>query len=211
MGKIRWKWWLYSQIPCPGYKVSSFPRNDGQRGGGLALVMKDNIYVLGDTEYTLTISMERVHTKIKINNTDICLYIIYRILNTSDLLFCEELSQLLERYFLIDTQNMILLGDLNIHMDALQHPDTIMFNDFPDSFNLKNHVSFTPILQSTIWICVLQTTPKNLVSRVTEGHALSDHNFMHVSLEIPKQTPPMVTTTYRKLAKIDHNQFKEYI
>ena len=51
----------------------------------------------------------------------------------------------------------------------------------------------------------------NLVSRVTQGHALSDHNFIHVSLEIPKPTHPMSKTTYRKLAKIDHDQFREDI
>ena len=85
----------------------------------MALVMKDNIYVLQGTEYTLTLSMECVHTKIKVNNTCICLYIIYRIQNTSVLLFCEELAQLLDRYFLIDMENMILLGDFNIHMDDL--------------------------------------------------------------------------------------------
>ena len=107
------------QIPPPGYKISSFPRNDGQRGGGLALVMKDYIFVIESMEYTVTTSMECVHTNIKVNNTHIRLYIIYRIPNTSVLLFCEELVQLFEKYFLTDTQNTILLKDLTIHMDDL--------------------------------------------------------------------------------------------
>ena len=124
-------------------RISSFPRKDGQRGAGLALVMKDYIYVIENMEYTVTVSMECVHTNIKVNNTCICLYIIYRILNTSVLLFCEELAQLFEKYFQTDTQNTILLGDLNIHMDDLQHPDTTMFNDFLDSFNLKKSCLFS--------------------------------------------------------------------
>ena len=152
--------------PPPGYKISSFPRNDGWRGDGLVQVMKDYIYILEGTEYTLTMSMECVHTKTKVNNTHICLYIIYRIPNTSVLLFCDELAQLLDRYFLIDTKNAILLGVFSIHMDGLQHPDTIMFSDFLDSFNLKNHVSFcTHASKHHLDLCITDTT-KNLVNRV---------------------------------------------
>ena len=147
------------QIPPSGYKISSFPRNDGQTGNGLALVMKDYIYILEGTKYTLIISMECVHTNIKVNSTLICLYIIYKIANISVLLFCEELAQLLERYFLIDTQNMILLGDLNIHMDDLQHPNTIMFNNFLDSFNLKNCISFhTHTSKHHMDLCITDNT-----------------------------------------------------
>ena len=109
----------------------------------MALVMKDYIYVLESTEYTVTTSMECAHTNIKVSNTHICLYIIYRIPNTSVLLFCEELAKPFEKYFLTDTQNTILLRDLKIHMDDLQHPDTIMFNDFLDSFNLKKSCLFS--------------------------------------------------------------------
>ena len=81
--------------------------------------MKDYIYILEGTEYTMTTSMECVHTKTKVNNTHVCLYIIYRIPNTSVQQFSEELEQLLERHFVMDTQSKILLGDLNIHMDNL--------------------------------------------------------------------------------------------
>ena len=155
------------QIPPPGCKISSFPRKDGQRGGGLALVMKDYIYVVENMEYTVTTSLECVHTNIKVNNTHICFYIIYRILNTSVLLFCEELAQLFEKYFQTDTKNTVILGDLNIHMDDLQHPDTIIFNDFLDSFNLKNHVSFhTHTSKHYLDLCITDNTT-NLVSRVT--------------------------------------------
>ena len=133
--------------------------------------------------------MECVHTNIKVNNTRICLYIIYRIPNTSVLLFCEELAQLFEKYFPTDTQNTILLRDLNIHMDDLQHPDTIMFNDFLDSFNPKNHVSFhTHTSKHHLDLCITDNTT-NLVSRVTRGHVLSDHNFIHISLKNSKANP----------------------
>ena len=94
---------IVTQIPLPGYKIISLPRNDGWRGGGFALVMKDYIYILEGTEYTITISMKCVHTNTKVNNSHMCLNIIYRIPNTSVLQFCEELAQLLERHFLMDT------------------------------------------------------------------------------------------------------------
>ena len=86
-----------------------------------------------------------------------------------------------------------------------------MFNDFLDTFNLKNHVSFhTHTSKHHLHLCITDNT-MNLVNRVTQGYALSDHNFIQVSLEILKPIPPMVTTTYRKLAKINHDQFKEDI
>ena len=86
-----------------------------------------------------------------------------------------------------------------------------MFNDFLDSFNLKNHVTVhTHTSKHHLDLCITDNT-MNLVNRVTKGHALSDHNFIHVSHKILKPIPPMVTTTYRKLVKNNHDQFKEDI
>ena len=41
-----------------------------------------------------------------------------------------------------DRGELILIGDFNIHMDSMNHLDTIIFNDCLDTLNLTNLVDF---------------------------------------------------------------------
>ena len=49
---------------------------------------------------------------------------------------------MLETNTVEDRGKLILIGDFNIHMDSMNHPDTIIFNDCLDSLNLINLVDF---------------------------------------------------------------------
>ena len=66
------------------------------------------------------------------------IYIIYCIPNTSVIQFCSELSDLMENNVPEDCGQIIMLGAFNIHMDKPEHPDTVIFNDFLESFDLIN-------------------------------------------------------------------------
>ena len=56
--------------------------------------------------------------------------------------FIESLANLLEENILSDHGELILTGDFNIQMDKLHLSDTILFNDFLDTFNLTNKITF---------------------------------------------------------------------
>ena len=81
------------------------------------------------------------------------IYIIYCIPNTIVIQFCSELSDLMESNVLKDEGHIIILGDFNIHVDNPENPDTVIFNDFLESFNLINFTTFPHIYPDTplIW------------------------------------------------------------
>ena len=56
--------------------------------------------------------------------------------------FVGILSDTLEQNILADWGDLILIGNFNVHMDNPTDSDTILFNDFLDSFNLVNKIDF---------------------------------------------------------------------
>ena len=50
--------------------------------------------------------------------------------------FCDELSRLLELIIVFNC-NILLLGDVNIHLDAADLPDAVGFNTIMDCFGLS--------------------------------------------------------------------------
>ena len=52
--------------------------------------------------------------------------------------FCEELAEALEWYITDNTKQLVMIGDFNINMDSRDNSDTIVFNDFLESFGLEN-------------------------------------------------------------------------
>ena len=70
------------------------------------------------------------------------IYIVYSILNTSVIQFCSELSDLMESNVFDNHGHLIMLGDFNIHVNNPEHPDTVIFNEFLESFDLINFTTF---------------------------------------------------------------------
>ena len=74
----------------------------------------------------------------------------------------------------------------------VNNPETTTFNDFMESFNLKNLVSFpTHIHQHTLDL-ILDDKDNPIVQGVTKGHLLSDHNFIHMTLVVSRPKPDKV-------------------
>ena len=67
-------------------------------------------------------------------------HVVYCFPCTSVISFCEELTNILENDIIGNKGHLILLGNFNIHLDKQDAPDTILFEDFLDSFGLINHV-----------------------------------------------------------------------
>ena len=147
-------------------------------------------------------------THINFKNKNIDLYKIYRYPNTSMLNFIECLSEIIEGNILNDCGDLVLIGDFNIHMDSPEAPDTILFNNFLDSFNLKNLVDFSTHLSNHSIDLIITDKNSSLISHPRRGHVLSDHHFILADHQIITQPPPIKTIKYRKLKSISHSNFK---
>ena len=126
------------------------------------------------------------------------IYIIYYIPNTSVIQFSSELSDLMENNVLEDHGHIIMLGDFNIHMDKPEHPDTVIFNDFLKSFDLINLTTFpTHIYKHTLDLVI--TSSHRLIKSIGQGHFLSDHSFVDVTLHVSRTEPLKIQLSFVNL------------
>ena len=138
--------------------------------------------------------LEYMNVHAKCRNKTLYLYIIYRHPNSSILQFTDALANILEENILSDHGELILTGDFNIHMDKLHLSDTILFNDFLDTFNLAYRVTFSTHLSQHTMDLMLFETQSTIVSGIRQGHPFSDHHFIHADLCIA--TPNLMENQY---------------
>ena len=193
--------------PPPGYKILSTPRKTNQTGGRIALVYRDNynIKLLDCPKDMDTMEFQGYH--MRFNNTTLNLYVIYQILSTSILQFCNELSLLFESDLSNSSDKTLYIGDFNIHVDERDSMDNINFQDTIDSFNYHNLVTFPTHLRQHHLDLVLDSPLNPLVTSVTPGMHLSDHCFIHCKLNKAKKQPVPDIITFRKITSIDHYNF----
>ena len=177
-----------SNIPPPGYSIISVPKIRQLTRRGVALVHKTELSVKNCTSSINRnnaqdqLTMECMSTHIKFKKKNIDLYMIYRYPNTSMLNFIECLSKIMEGNILNDCGELVLIGDFNIHIDSPEALDTILFNDFLDSLNLKNLVDFSTHLSTHTIDLIIMDKNSSLISHPRRGHMLSDHCFILADL-----------------------------
>ena len=197
------------EITPPGYDILSQPKTDGRQGGGVALVYNSSIKVHNITQADQPTGLEYMNVHVKFRNKTLNLYIIYRHPNSSILQFIESLSNLLEGNILSDHGELILTGYFNIQMDMSHLSDTIIFNDFLDTFNLTNKVTFSTHLSQHIIDLMLFETQSTIVNGIRQGHLFSDHHFIHADLCITTPKPNGKLVSFRKLKNICDTELAE--
>ena len=201
---------ITNDIPPIGYKILSTPRPSGCIGGGLALVYKDHMTVkeLLLEESTPLSTMELQGYSLRIGNSTINLYVLYRLPHTSVLQFCNEFSKILELNVTLPANHTIFTGDFNIHVEDHLDWDTINFLDVLDSYNLRNRVTFPTHIKQHHLDLVIEDQTDTLITHITPGLFLSDHCFTHAILDIFRPWPQRQTVSYWKLRSINHEAFR---
>ena len=135
-------------------------------------------------------------------------YMVYHYPGTSVTSFCEELTDILENNITKNKGHLLLLGDFNIHLDKQDLPDTIIFQDFMDSFGLINHINQSTHTSNHILdLVICQPGFSPIVRTVELSHFLLDHCFTHVSLLVDRPIPSRKHIKYPKMKSIDQNKF----
>ena len=171
-----------ADITPPRYKALSKPRLEG-KGGGIALIHKDYITIKEVNISMEFLTIELANYKVKVPDKVLDLLIIYRIPSTSILESCNEFAVFMEDNITTLRGNLMLMGDLNIHMDDKADPGTVTFTDFLDSLGLVNHTQFpTHVSGHTLDLIITQEDSNDILT-VARGHMLSDHHFIDVKLK----------------------------
>ena len=161
------------------------PHLDSRQYQGMSLVYKDQLQINhNNTNIKLTYEYQDYTVEIS-KEYRLNLYILYRYLSTSVINFCGEFLDMLETNIVKDRGELILIGDFNIHMDSMNHPDTIIFSDCLDSLNLTNLVDFPMHKALHTLELIICDRQSNIVSSVNKIHLLSDLNTITCKIEVP--------------------------
>ena len=194
---------LLQQITPPGDNIISYPRSNGKTGAALAVVHRNHIQLQNHCILQTLLTMECGHFQIKFGLDMVSLFIIYCIPNTTLLQFCEEMVSIFENSIKTIRNNILLMGDFNIHMDTPDDPNTIIFNDLLNSFNLRNNISFQTHISGHTLHLILDDQNESLAKCVKKGHSFADHSLVQATICMEKCDPLQKSVTYSKLKNIN--------
>ena len=198
---------------CPeGYKFIDHPRL-GRSGGGTGLVYRDSLGIkkadAGEkesfefSEWTVTSSSSR----------NLRVVIVYRPPysdehRVSTNVFFTEFSIYLES-ILLSKEQLLITGDFNIHVDAVDDPDSLKLLDLLESVGLRQHVSQpTHVHGHTLDLIITRWSDQIIQDPPQTDRFISDHASLLCKL---LQDKPAVTTkkvTYRRLKSVDLDSLK---
>ena len=125
------------------YSIYRVDRDDGKRGGGVALIYKNSLKIK-TKEVVKYVQFEYLICNLVIDNSSVSLAVVYRpppsqenLLNTNT--FLVEWAEFLSN-FTTTTSEVVIVGDLNIHLDNTTHHHTIAMERTVESFDLQQHV-----------------------------------------------------------------------
>ena len=182
----------------PGYSYLEAARSTG-RGGGLAVIHTQDLE-LSPIPLPATSSCECLAFKFK-PPFSMTVLLIYRP-PKSNSAFIPEISDLLTT-LCISSANIIILGDINIHVDTPSCPPAAEFLQLLDSLNLQQHVDVpTHSKGHTLDLVISNSAP--ISNLLVYDLGVSDHKI--VSMELPFPPPyakPKRQIHFRNLKKIN--------
>ncbi len=202
-----------------GYKAHVEPRL-GRTGGGITCLYKAELDVkkikppkINGHENTgpQNIStMEILETLLTVKNKKVRIVCIYRPDSSGAKRykmskFYEEINELMVHYNMC-SEEVILIGDYNFHMNKPEKSDVKKFTQILDSCNLIQHVT-EPTHEKGNTLDLLITRHDTCVTEHSVDFQLSDHKNVLFSMNVKKPPCPVKDITFRKLRNINKDKF----
>ncbi|XP_072051779.1 uncharacterized protein [Amphiura filiformis] len=200
-----------------GYDIFNVPRGDGDPHGGIAIVYNKNLAIVSKSNNrdSNIKSFESCEIVFSLGTKCFTLVVIYRpppsSINQLNIgMFFAEFSQVMQDYTIAKGE-LVFVGDLNLHLDIADDPNTIKFNDLTNSLGFKQFVDQPTHRDGHILDVLISRTMDNLVNNVRVLDMISDHHLYGCNLNILKPPPISETITYRNYRSIDMDAYKEDI
>ncbi len=127
-------------------------------------------------------------------------------ISTQCLLFFTEFENLLTHYILTKDE-LIIMSNFNFHMNKLDKPNVKRMMEILDMFDLTQNVTKpTHKFVNTLELIITKRDTKLLSHKVDE--ILSDHNALHMNLNIQKPPWPIKYITHRNLKNVNIREIK---
>ncbi|XP_072023255.1 uncharacterized protein [Amphiura filiformis] len=208
---------ILSSLTPPGYEIYNIPRGGGDPHGGIAILFKQGITVVSkscDQNHQYT-NFEFCDVVFTCGSKCFTLVTVYRPYPSAKNQFTagkffEEFSQFLQDYA-ISQGELVLVVDLNLHLDIEDDYNTQKFADLMDSLSLTQFVVGPTHRCGHTLDVVISRESDNLVKNTCVLDLISDHALIACTLQIAKPKIPMKTITSRKYRSIDPAVLKEDI
>lgn len=190
-----------------GFTLFSKPRQD-RNGGGIALVIRKDFNIKQNECFNFR-SMEYTDLTISsTNNSNFRLVVVYRLDRIKKTkvpisVFFDEFLTLMES-FNLESGNVLLCGDFNIHVDLPNSPTPKKFLDIISSLGLHQHVSKSTHRHGHTLDLLITKNGSDFLSNLQHCHDLpSDHDALVCALNTPRPTPCRKLLTFRQTKNLD--------
>jgi hypothetical protein len=191
--------------PRPRLRSASTSTNHG----GVVIMSSPRVH-----QHRLTVdfpirTFEMVCSRITCGTKSFVVILLYRTGPISSCFF-DELSQVLD-IFATRSDQLLLAGDLNVHLEKRNHPDSVKLLNMLSSYGLSSNVSFaTHSLGGTLDVLFSRADLPSLEVTVTDPQ-LSDHFLLTWKLPVAKPSPTYTTTSYRPWSSLNVPELRHYI
>lgn len=208
---------VISELLPSGYEFDHIPRT-GRNGGGVGVIYRAGIHVnvIDSSKSAAFAHFEYMDCRVKVNDTFLYMSVVYRPppskangLKTS--IFFTEWASYLERLTLIQ-EEVLLLGDFNIHLDNHGDADTCRFTSILDAHGLSQHIHEpTHKKGHTLDLVITRDTSVLLKSTPVitdpglcdlQGNPSGDHYAVMCGLNVQRARPAKKSVTFRAMKKI---------
>jgi hypothetical protein len=192
--------------PC-GYSIVSNPRLN-KRGGGLAVLMKNNLHFKRQSNIYFN-TFEVLVVQVTSSSKSFAVATIYRPPGSLRNFLSELgdfLSTLVAKY-----NDFILAGDFNIHVDVPSEESSKGLLELLKNFGLKQHVKVSTHNGGHILDLVISRADTELVRGVSVVEGISDHLGILVDLSVTTQKRSVVKKSFHQFKKLDIVKFEREI
>ena len=198
-----------------GYTFTDSPRQSGRQGGGTGLLCRSpltqSLVQSGDNK-----SFEFSEWLIKGSSAPLRVVVLYRPTYSENhkvptSVFLDEFAEFIPSVILAK-ENLVLIGDFNIHVDDPTDSDANKFKALLAEFGLKQHVRVaTHKAGHTLDLIVTRECDSLCISEPEVEYFVSDHAFVTCRLDLKTPTTVKKEITYRQYRSIDVDKFKSDI
>ena len=193
---------------CPKGHIFHHTPRANSRGGGVGILAKKSLQVkkLSSANFS---SFEHMVALAESSIGTITIAVIYRPPSSQIGVFLAEFASLLEQ-LAANSDNLLIVGDFNFHLDDSKNTDVIKLHNLLESFNLKQHVATPTHYRGHTLDLIITRSEDDLVDgMVVRDPTLSDHFAVHCTLKLTKPRAEQHEIKYRKLSSIDMSVFRK--
>ena len=225
--------WLYSeeeknevvlaQLLPNDFSINHNPRSDGREGGGVAIMYNENtpLEIKNSINPANYKQFESMSNLILFKGSPVRLSVVYRpqptkINKLKVRFFWSEWTKYLSEH-MTRSNDFVIVGDLNFHLDEVNDPHTIRFQSILTEFGLKQHVTSPTHAQGHTLDVVITPAESSLLTSVKVvdlglandfAHLNEDHFGVEIVMKGGRNTPKSKTATYRDWKNIDQQTFE---